>query len=253
VILAEPPPSQADLHFRLLGIPVRIHPMFWLVALLFGTGRHTSPQVTLVWIAALFVSILMHELGHASIMRIYGFQPRIVLHGFGGLAVPGSGGLVTRRTGPWDDILISFAGPGAGFLLAAVLYAALRVTGFGEVALSDPLGIHVDFMPEVVAFARRFIYVGYFINGIFQVSVFWGLVNLLPVFPLDGGQIAQQVFLLTNQRDSYRQTFMLSILVAGMVGVLGLVRWGDYFLALFFGYLAFTNFRMLQSYHGRGP
>jgi membrane-associated protease RseP (regulator of RpoE activity) len=91
-----------------------------------------------------------------------------------------------------------------------------------------------------------------FLNNVFYVSVFWGLINLLPVFPLDGGQIAQQLGSL-GSRDSYRQTFVLSFLVAVGMAALALLRWNDWYVALLFGYLAFLNYSMLQRYQGGEP
>ena len=83
-MLAEPPPSQYDLHFSLFGFPVRVHPMFWLVTLMLGYQSGDAAAV-LTWIVAVFLSILVHELGHALVMRAYGLRPWIVLHGMGGL------------------------------------------------------------------------------------------------------------------------------------------------------------------------
>ncbi|NOZ40262.1 MAG: hypothetical protein GXP24_08560 [Planctomycetes bacterium] len=85
-MLAEPPPTQADVHFRVLGIPVRVHPFFWIITLIIGMrGDSAPPAEVLSWIVAVFVSILIHELGHALVQRRFGGQPRIVLHGMGGL------------------------------------------------------------------------------------------------------------------------------------------------------------------------
>ncbi|MGA2621663.1 MAG: site-2 protease family protein [Thermoguttaceae bacterium] len=249
-MLSEPPRTQADLHFSLAGIPVRVHPMFWVISLLMGTRSDTPPVFTLIWMGAVFVCILLHELGHAAVMGWFGFSPRIVLHGFGGLATYGPGNRLGRRLGPADEILIDLAGPAAGFLLAAVLFAILRSGGFGEVVLVDPLGAGVRVLPFVVL--PQHLYLMVFLNNVFYVSVFWGLINLLPVFPLDGGQIAQQLGSL-GSRDSYRQTFVLSFLVAVGMAALALLRWNDWYVALLFGYLAFLNYSMLQRYQGGEP
>ncbi len=53
-----------DLKFKLLGIPARVHPSFWLGGLLFTSGSH-GIQFILVGIALLFLSIFVHEMGHA--------------------------------------------------------------------------------------------------------------------------------------------------------------------------------------------
>src|SRR4051794_41088064 len=87
MLLGEPAPTQGDLHFRLFGFPVRVHPFFWLTTVIFGMGGGPAdPQRTLVWVGIVFVSILAHELGHATMQRFYGGHPWITLYGLGGLA-----------------------------------------------------------------------------------------------------------------------------------------------------------------------
>ena len=120
MFFAEPSPSQGDLHFSLLGFPVRIHPWFWIAAIILGSSAR-EPVLVFLWVVAMLLCILLHELGHALVMRAYGYHPSIVLHSFGGLAIPHAGGYDVRRPGPWGDMLISFAGPASGFILAAAL------------------------------------------------------------------------------------------------------------------------------------
>jgi hypothetical protein len=74
----------------------------------------------------------------------------------------------------------------------------------------------------------------------------------LPVYPLDGGQISQELFQLANPRDGLRQSLWLSLVAAAVVAVLSYVRLGDLFLALFFGYMAYTSYITLQAYFGPG-
>ena len=89
MLLGEPPPTQGDLHFRILGFPVRVHPFFWVSTLLLGMGGgEADPVETLIWIGVVFISILVHELGHAVMQRRYGGRPWVTLYGLGGLAVP---------------------------------------------------------------------------------------------------------------------------------------------------------------------
>src|SRR5687768_2889887 len=127
MFLVEPPPTQADLHFRLFGIPVRVHPFFWLVTLLLsmsGQGTKLDPVDALIWVAVVFISILIHELGHAFLQRRYGGHPRITLYSLGGLA-----SCDDCDRSPSRQILISLAGPVAGFLFAAVLLLATYFSG----------------------------------------------------------------------------------------------------------------------------
>ena len=87
----------------------------------------------LTWIVAVFLSILVHELGHALVMRAYGFRPWITLYGLGGLASYDQGhAFRSKGSGPLGQILICLAGPAAGFLLAAVLVLGLVLAGYGD-------------------------------------------------------------------------------------------------------------------------
>ncbi|MBK6647729.1 MAG: hypothetical protein IPG44_18635 [Anaerolineales bacterium] len=64
-------PTRFDLQFSIAGIPVRVHPLFWVIALLLGSNSGHSLMVV-VWIIVVFISILIHELGHAFAFRRYG-------------------------------------------------------------------------------------------------------------------------------------------------------------------------------------
>ena len=67
------------------------------------------------------------------------------------------------------------------------------------------------------------------------------MVNLLPVYPLDGGQIAREILLRLNLRDGIRQSLLLSIVAA--VGMAALAASRElYFAALLFGYLAYSSY-----------
>ena len=225
-----------------MGIPVRIHPMFWLLSLLLGPFQG-PPVYSLLWVTAVLICILLHEFGHATVMRWYGYHPWIVLHGFGGLAMYNPGEFVTRRPKPLGQIAISLAGPLSGFLLTIVILVGFALAGYvdriGIVRVIGPIVLPVVVIPD-------HLYVTYFLAFIFQIAIFWGLINLLPIYPLDGGQIAQQIFTLFSPRDAMRQSLILSVLVAGtMVGVF-VIYTRDPYLAIFFGYLAYSSYAMLQ-------
>ena len=253
MILSEPSPSQGDLHFELLGFPVRIHPLFWLVGFFLGYPLR-DPILVVLWVVAMLLCILLHELGHALVMRAYGYGASIVLYSFGGLAIPHPGRYGARRPGPWGDMLIAFAGPASGFVLAAVLTLGLHYLGGYPVDIFRS-SWH-DVVP-VVGLPNKNLF--YFVYFILEISVLWGLINLLPIYPLDGGLISQQVFVLTSPRDAVRQSLLLSVIVGGSVAAILLmqalnqpdgVQWQDFYPPAFFGYLTYSNYTSLQSYHG---
>ncbi|MGA2255602.1 MAG: site-2 protease family protein [Thermoguttaceae bacterium] len=244
MILAEPSPSQGDLHFSLLGFPVRIHPMFWLMALLLSNLR-AEPIFVVLWVVAVVLCILLHEMGHAVVMQAYGYRVSIVLYSFGGLAIPHPGRSGIRRPGPWGDMLIAFAGPASGFILAAVLALGLHYLGGYQVEMV------LRVVPQVLIRDHR-VLEAFFLNSVLEITVLWGVLNLLPIYPLDGGQIAQQIFVLTHPQDAIRQSLVLSVIVGAMMVAIALMKWNDWFLAVFFVYLTYTNFITLQSYRSGG-
>src|SRR6185436_3070814 len=99
-------------------IGVRVSPWFWVITAAMGWGggperdREFFVQRLIIWIVCVFVSILVHELGHVLAGRLFGSEGHIVLYGMGGLAI-GSSALERR----WQRIVVYAAGPAAGFLL----------------------------------------------------------------------------------------------------------------------------------------
>ncbi len=249
MLLGDPPPTPYDLNFSLFGIPVRIHPFFWAIAILLGI-RSSGAAELLVWVVALFVAILFHEFGHALAMRAYGFRPWITLYGFGGLASRDASQFGhSRGNAPLGQIIISFAGPGAGFLLAALVCGVVVLCGHEiGVLVGPPYGIAV-FPIGIIGSLQLTL----FIYHLLFVSVAWGLVNLLPIYPLDGGQIAREIFLLANPRDGIRQSLILSMFTAVVMAVVGLALWGSIWVGFLFGYFAYTSYKTLQAYTNQRP
>jgi stage IV sporulation protein FB len=233
VLLGEPSRTQGDINFALFGIPIRIHPFFWIIGLLLGMNN-TVPGM-LVWIAAFFLGILVHELGHALVMRAFGLHPWITLYGMGGMAsYDPAEARHARADSTLRQIIISAAGPGAGFMLAAAVVAGILLSGhgFGEIVGNLQLT--------------------WFITDILFVTVVYGILNLLPIFPLDGGQISREILLKLMPRNGIHHSLMLSIVTAGSLALFGLLQ-GEIYLAFLFGYLAFSSYQALQYYNARRP
>lgn len=261
MFLAEPPPNPWDLHFRLLGIPVRITPWFWLAGAVLGwnfadglakssRGSLNVGTALLMWIAVVLISIVVHEFGHALAFRLYGIHSHVVLYHFGGIAVPDSSLDFGRRIhlGSIQQIVIAAAGPAASLALGLVFVA---IVYFGGYYVPNPLPfIHpLDFLwdgerlPSVAL--QGLLYAILFVN------IWWALMNLLPVYPLDGGQISREMFTIGNPREGIRYSLILSITVGAAVAVWAVTK-QDTFLAIMFGMLAYSSFLTLQAYLGRG-
>ena len=245
-MLAEPERTRFDLEFRLFRFPIRIHPWFWLGTALFGSSvlSNLGPEYFLAWIGVVLVSILVHEFGHAFTFRAFGVDSHIVLHAFGGLAIPWS-----RVPHRGKRILVSLAGPAAGFALFGIVYGSNLLT---EWRGRNPL-------------------VAYIYWNLVIVNVAWGVMNLLPVWPLDGGQVCEEVCSHFAKWRGREYSLWISIATATAVCVYSLfcvvsvrqeaewlreVPWwfprGSVWTAVLFGLLAHQSYQLLQRVKWQG-
>jgi Zn-dependent protease len=200
--------------FRLAGIPIRLEWTFLLFTVLIGS---TLGDLALFigWVVVVTLSILVHELGHAAALRGWGIPSRIVLHGLGGLTMH-----ATSPPSRWGRIAVSLAGPFTGIVLFGLPAVLLEDTVAGQ----DP-------WHDIVRF-------------VVWVNVGWAVVNLLPVLPLDGGNVALELL-------GERPTRVLSILVAAAVGAWALTE-GFAFGAVFAAFFVIDNVRSLGTTRERG-
>jgi membrane-associated protease RseP (regulator of RpoE activity) len=217
-------PTQYDLQFTLFGFPVRVIPWFWVTGVILGFDllrvRGDGPLLMLIWLAIVFVSILVHELGHATLANLFGYPPSILLYHFGGLAIfEPLRGYTTARS-----ILILLAGPAFGFILGGIVY-------FGSKLIP----------PDNLSYVGRVA-----ISQLIWVNIGWGLVNLLPVLPLDGGQITRDVCVAAAPYRGITFAHWISIVVAGAVGAWFLMDDQRYNGFLFVA-LAVQNYMNLQQ------
>ena len=195
--------------FTVFGFPLRIDPsavvLVVLLGLLYGGQGRRGISIALMALAVIIVSILVHELGHAVIARWMGLGPvHIVLHGFGGLTQ------FSKRPSNRQGVLVSLSGPIAGFLLGLAFFAAAPLVLTPE---SHPLTI-IGFQLMIV------------------INLFWSAFNLLPMYPLDGGQVLWHALALRlPARKARRITRQCSIVTSVTVGVYALLS-GYIFVAL---------------------
>jgi stage IV sporulation protein FB len=247
LLFQPPPPTRYDLRFNLLGFPVRVHPLFWLIAVLLGSGSGDPLQI-LIWVIVVFISILIHELGHALAFRRYGLSSQIILHFSGGLTIPESALWGNRwanvALGPNEQIFISFAGPGTGFLFAALIIGFVLAVG-GSIITTRLLG----FIPfpgfALLPFGGQIL--GAFVTSLLWVNLFWGLINLMPVYPLDGGNIARSILLQVDPADGVRKSLWVSVVAGGLIAFLAFFFLHSIYMAILFGFLAFQSYQSLQA------
>lgn len=260
-MFTDPGRSQWDLRFHLLGIPVRIHPMFWLMSVIFGQGAlQFGVEYLFIWVGCVFVSILIHEMGHVVAARAFDVDGEIVLYGFGGLAIPA--GQMRHR---WQHILVCFAGPLAGFVLLGLIVLCLPALAPEEWEyLKNLVSYLLGLAPLDIDLVLRMSPKRAILDNLFWINLVWGLVNLLPIWPLDGGQISRDVFTILSPRNGGSIALGISLLLAGLLVVNSIMvyngqhllpRWvpgGSMWSIFLFGYLAVGSFMALQEEQSRG-
>jgi Zn-dependent protease len=179
----------------------------------------------LLWIPILFLSVLIHELAHAAMIGIFGFgSSEILLTGMGGVTMN------RRRAKAWQDMLISLSGPFASFALFGVSVWAYRNVGL----------VHTDRM--LVELVPRMA----------SANFFWGIFNLIPVPPLDGGHATRDFF---RTFLSERTAFVIAIWIAMIVGSLVVVyeiAQRNYLIAVFIGLFVYRAFGQWQHFRSHG-
>lgn len=222
-MLGQVNPTPFDLRFWILDIPVRVHPLFWLMSIVMGSNMPNFHFIML-WVVCVFVSILIHELGHAVVARKFGYDPEIVLHGFGGYAMY----LPTHWCGTTRSILISLAGPGAGFLF------------YGVVHFLAPFLLQYRWAQNMSFLAT--------LHFLERINLWWGLINLLPVLPLDGGRVCLDLF-NHFRRDGEIWTRRISMIVAFTVSAF-LFQTGEPYAGILFVMLGVQNLQALNLWGG---
>jgi membrane-associated protease RseP (regulator of RpoE activity) len=209
-----------DLAFRLFGIPVQVNAFFLLTAVILGPRGQRGSWMLLaaVWVVIVFVSVLLHELGHALVVKAFGRTPSIQLHAFGGLTA------WRGALSPGRRVLVGLAGPGVGIVVGVVALVPMIL-----LTATERHGLLATLVQYVV-----------------WVNLGWGLLNLLPMLPLDGGAVMAAGFEAVSRDRGVQIARVISLVLAVGFAILALLsRWpyGAILCALF----AYTNYQALQA------
>jgi Zn-dependent protease len=207
--------ARVTIDFMLGTVPVRVQPWFFLTALLIGP--HDLGGMVL-WVPLVFIGVLAHELGHAAAIRRLGVRPAIELHGFGGV----TSWLGRRSVTPAQRAVVSAAGPAVGVTIGVAC-----------------LLIFHAIQPASVPAARLLQYAVW-------VNLGWGLLNLLPVLPLDGGAIVGSFAEMLWGERGLRSARLLSIIACVVLGGAALAA-GWLWSAIIAAILALTNVQALRQ------
>lgn len=211
-MITEPSSTYVDLKFHLFGIHVRIHPMFWLVAILLGWDLPIAEQM--VWVVVAFCSIFFHEITKALSVSLIKRKSRIILHKLGGLTI------IERNQDlhlGWEEAVPLGSGTLARFLLAGIAYT------LAPILIDTGSGIG-----------------GAFYYHFLWLNIVWGVANLLPIWPLDGGQFIRLILVHCAGDKGFSFASLLSFITAGIAAF---VAWqfNETYIAIFFAYFALVE------------
>ena len=195
-------------------IPITIHFTFWITAGIIGFINSFSFIGTLIWIAIIFVSIFVHEMGHALTAKAFGQSPRIEFVAFGGLTYPEG-----PKLSKWKEFIVVLDGPLFGFCLFLLATLLLQFAGAG---------------------------VWFSILKVLQiVNLFWTAINLIPVFPLDGGQLLRIVLEGIFGSKGFRYALIVGMVIGFGGGAFAFLK-GFLFVGVFFMLFAFQSFEIYR-------
>jgi stage IV sporulation protein FB len=201
----------------------------FLILIVFFVATFYDPdqgiRYALLWAPVLFISVLLHELAHAGAIALFGYGgSQIVLGGMGGVTVS------QRRGKPWHDMLISLAGPVASFVVA---YLTTTVRRHMPYAMTDPMLL--AFLPILRT-----------------ANFWWGIFNLIPVSPLDGGHVVRHFFrIFLRERTAFVVAVWVGMIVGALVAVAG-VFMRSIFLSLLMAWYVFINYQQWQYFRKHG-
>ena len=204
-------------------IPFRINPSFWILAALIAWVGSSGLWQFASWIVVVFVSVVVHEMGHALLARMWGQNVQIVLGPLGGATIYGASKEPLTRL---KEFIVVLSGPLFGFILAGVSFLLLS-----------------RFQPGIV--------LGYFLYCMTLANIVWSIFNLLPVHPFDGGKLMsivfEGIFGVAGMRLSYILSAIFALLLAGFFLYAGQLFAGA--LLILCAFESFRNYRERRYFH----
>ncbi|MBE5756912.1 MAG: hypothetical protein E7342_03835 [Clostridiales bacterium] len=184
------------------SIKIKIHPLFYLVLVL--SLIYKQFFLFLIYV----ITALLHEFGHLYVAEKNGYRgEKIILSGYGANLVLDIKGLKTV-----DQIKIALAGPFFNLIIALFFIAFWWI------------------LPDTYPFTE----------SIVTVSLTFALINLIPVYPLDGGRVLDSLLTLLIGEKSKKVVKILGFIFVGILTVLfvlSLFNKPNYTLIIFIAFL----------------
>ena len=198
--------------FTLNGIPVAVTPWFFclmaILAMLVGNGSFLHG---IMFAVVGTISIGIHEFGHATVANHYGLNPQVILGGLGGLTQH-------RSANAKQSFWITLWGPLSDLILAALSFGIIRLLSM----------LAPTFLPEHA-------YMLLFLTYMLWINFVWGVFNLLPIYPMDGGKLCAAIL-----AKFFKPGLALKIgCVISAICCLGLAGWAVADKQIFMIFIAF--------------
>jgi len=189
---------------KVAGIDIKIHLTFFLLLIwvgfssAFSGGATVDVVMEVIFILALFLCVVLHELGHSLTAKRFGYPTRdITLLPIGGVAR-----LESMPEKPREELLVAAAGPAVNVLISILLFSGLLLSGI----FSSPLNLSVM--------------LDNFWFRLLSVNISLVIFNLIPAFPLDGGRVLRA--LLAKRMDYVKATQIAANIGRGFAVVMGI-------------------------------
>jgi stage IV sporulation protein FB len=218
------PMPAARSRLTIAGIPVRIQPAFFILIVLLGLVSY-PPVYAATWVGIATASVLIHELGHAVAFRFFGLRPSISLNAMGGLTSAAVDQPDTPAFTPGRSIVTSLAGPLSELVLLGIP-AFLIIQGMGV----DPFSLRwfhdvgMAVQTTSAGFGDDWVVATPFqvvLGQIAYINIVWSVLNLVPILPLDGGNVVASLVELVTPRHGRRVANVLSVAAAVTLSVWG--------------------------------
>ena len=199
-------------------VPITIHPLFWLIAFFIGWMWSFQLLPAILCTFVILLSVLLHEFGHALTAIFFGQKTRIELAAFGGFTYREG-----RKLKLWEEFLVVLNGPIMGFLIflgTFYVYKTLKIT--------NPTLLFV------VLFT-------------FKANLFWTVINLIPVLPLDGGHLLSIFLESIFGFKGVKWAIIIGLAIAVGISIFFFAI-GAFLIGALFLILTFESFRSLKYY-----
>lgn len=199
-------------------IAINIYPIFWILCFMIALlNGNTIPEM-LIWAGIVFFSVLIHEYGHALTALFFKQHVHIDLLAFGGL---------THRHGKklkkWQEFLVTFNGPLAGMLFCIFVY-----------------------LPLVFIEPTQDGLLNYALRSTIIINIFWTVLNLLPIQPLDGGHLLSITLEAIFGLKGLKIALFISIVLAALMTIAGFA-YNQLFIGIIFFMFTFENYRLWKN------